>query len=217
VYREILQNVFRLAHFPLDKYGPPHWKVTPEIIGELRVLPYLEQWKRALQEGWYHVKLEDHSLFIFSDVDNAPSYSFLHSPVETESFRIYLSRQGLEYSSKNRSDHLDEYEMLFETASLRSHVTPIRLDVDRPSYRAGVHPMTHIHIGLDNSVRLAVQRELSPLSFVLFVMRQMYPVCWSRLLERSDKHWMRRVIRTSLPLVAEAYWSEDDQLELHLT
>lgn len=206
-----------MAHFPVEEYGPSRWMVTPEIIGELRVLPYLEQWKRALQEGWYHVKLEDHSLFIFSNVENAPSYSFLHSPVEAESFRMYLGRQGLEYSSKNRSEHLEEYEMLVETASLRPHITPIRLDVDRRSYRAGVHPMTHVHIGLNNNVRLAVRRELSPLSFVLFVMRQMYPVCWSRLLERSDKHWMRKVIRTRLPLVPQPYWGEDDDLELHLT
>lgn len=216
MYRNKLQQVFRAAHFPVDRYGPPHLKITPKIIGDLRELSYIEQWKAALQNEWFHVKLEDHSLFIFNATIDNPSYSFLHAPVATESFRTYLNRQDLEYSARNKSAFSEEYAMLLETAAFRQHLTPIRFDVDKTGYRAGVHPMAHIHIGLENNVRLAVRREMTPLSFVLFVMRQMYPDSWARLLGRPEQFRLQQAIRDKLQFVSEEYWKEADNLELHL-
>ena len=216
MYKTALQQVFRAAHFPVEKYGPSHWKVTPAIIGELRVLPYVERWKRALREEWFHVKLEDHSVFVFYDAHEGPSYSFLQSPISAESFRTYLARMGLEYTRENRTRYSDDYSMLLDTAGLKPHLTPIRFDVDKNSYKAGVHPLAHIHIGLDNEIRLAVRRHMSPLSFVLFVMRHMYPDCWDRLLARSIQFRLDKSIRQGLRLVSDDYWSDIDGLELHL-
>ncbi len=216
MHRNSLQQIFRAAHFPVEKYGSPHWKITQEIIGELRVLSYVDQWRRALYEEWFHVKLEDHSLLIFSDVPDRPSFSFLHCPIAVEPFRIYLNRRGVEFNARNRAIYAEEYEMEFETAELKRHVTPIRYDVDSNGYRTGVHPAAHIHIGLDNNVRIAVRREMTPLSFTLFVMRQMYPECWAKLLERREQFRLQGAIRDGLQLVQADYWKENDGLELHL-
>lgn len=216
MYRKALQQIFRTAHFPVEKYGPEHWRITPAIVGELRVLPYFEQWKLSLQSEWFHVKLEDHSLIIFDEASENRSFTFLHAPILAESFASYLIRQGLDPTQKNRREHLNEYEMLFETASARPHVMPIRFDFDSRGYRAGLHPIAHIHVGLENSIRLGVRRELSPVSFVLFVMRHMYPSCWSRLVERSSPQLLHRIVRNDLRLVPDEFWKELDSIELHL-
>lgn len=216
MYQQSLQQLFRAAHFPVEKYGPSHLKVTQEIIGELRVLPYFGQWKRALEEEWFHVKMEDHSLFLFNDGPGGPSYSFLHAPVVADSYRSFLIKQGLLYTARNRSQYMEEYGMVFETAQARQHVTPIRYDLDRINYREGVHPVAHIHIGLDNKVRLAVRREMSPVSFALFVMRHMYPECWTRLVERATQFRLKRLMRDGLQVIPEDYWNEIDSIELHL-
>ncbi len=197
-FQDMLQQVFRAAHFPVDEYAPAHWNLDQNMIGELRVLPYIDQWKLALKEKWFHIKMEDHSLFVFNNTTNEPSYQYLQSPLALESFRIFLLKKGLQYNKRNKAEYAADYEFSFDTASLKDNLTPIRYDVDKQAYKAGWHPMAHLHIGLDNGIRIALRRKLSPLAFSLFVMRHMYPESWVRLLPFSDQFKLRRVVRETL-------------------
>lgn len=215
MYEARLRRFFRAAHFPVLEYGPPHFIVTPQIIATLREVTYLEQWQLARRNKWFHVCTEDHSLFIFSEAGNA-SHSFLHAPLELQSMREYLGSRGLPYDTRTVQEHRDAYDLIFETAELRTHILPIRYDCDPVAYEEGVHPHAHLHFGLENNVRLGMQRLLTPEAFVLFVMRQMYPQCWRRLVERRDELYMSRAIRESLDLVPAANWTAVDQLENYL-
>jgi Uncharacterized conserved protein (DUF2290) len=214
VYEVRLRRFVRASGFPVFEYGSPHFILTPLVIGTLRELPYVEQWRRALSEGWFHIRMEDQSLITFSEVANKPSHSFIHAPIDVPSFREYLASQGLEYTTKNIRANQDEYDLVMQTSDLRAHVTPIRFDYDPIAYRQGVHPIAHLHIGLDNDVRIAVSRCLSPESFLLFVMRQLYPQCWERLLSRRRDLGLDAVVRAPRAVLAE-YWTEIDRIELH--
>ena len=214
MYRQRLQQIFRLASFPVHDYGEDHFVITPAMIGELRTLSYLDQWRTALAQGWYHVRLEDHSLFVFDE--NGPSYSYLQCPLSLETMREFLHRTGRDYTVRDRREAQEEYEQVWETAALRTHVTPIRFDFDQPAYRSGTHPLAHVHIGLENSVRMGLRRVMSPVSFCLFVMRQMYPDCWHQLLDYSEQVQLPRICRADLPLVEQAYWGDRDQVEVYL-
>ncbi|MDP5239650.1 DUF2290 domain-containing protein [Uliginosibacterium sp. 31-16] len=215
MYKKMLQPLFRLSSFPVYDYGFDGWKITDGVIRELRELSYFDQWKACIENSWYNVRLEDHSLFVFND-SGEPSYSYIQAPVVAETFRGFLNRQGFDYSQRNRSEFLDDYELELGTAGVRLNVTPFRYDVDGGSYMQGRHPKAHLHIGLDNQVRLALRREMTPLSFSLFVMRQAYPDCWSKLMEKSDQICLRKIVRDGLKLVGEEYWMAHDQIELHL-
>ena len=216
MYKRRLQKFLRAAGFPVLEYGPDHFAVTPQIIGALRELEYLDQWRRAVDERWFHVRLEDHSLFLYSDVPGAATYSFLHSPILVETWREFLTARGFDYSRRNREEHAEAYQIALETAALRKHICPIRFDQDPVGYRAGIHPLAHVHVGLDNQVRLGVRRQLSVESFTLFVMRHMYPACWERLLDGMDNSNLERVVRASLQAVPDDCWTSRDQVELHL-
>ncbi|MDQ8020856.1 MAG: DUF2290 domain-containing protein [Moraxellaceae bacterium] len=215
MYKSTLRAAFRAANFPVDCYGTAGWSITSKEIRELRELSYFDQWKACIENSWYNVKLEDHSLFIFDEA-NGPSYSFLHTPISVESFRSYLSRRGRPFTTRNKSEFLEEYELAVATANIRTHVTPLRYDVDTSAYMKGRHPKAHLHIGLDNNIRLALRREMTPLSFSLFVMRQTYPDCWVSLLDRFDRPHLRRIVRDGLQLVGNEFWDELDQIELCL-
>jgi hypothetical protein len=216
MYRRRLQQIFRLARFPVVDYGNEHFVPSGAIVGHLRTLPYSEQWRVSLSERWYHARMDDHSLMVFDDSAGCPSYSFLHCPLTVETIRDFLSRKGLDYSARNIREAQEEYEQVFDTATFRPHVTPIRYDFDTRGYRCGTHPLAHLHIGLDNNVRLALRREMSPVSFSLFVMRQMYPHSWHNLLEHSTNCRLPHVCRAALPLIHDEYWTDFDAIEVHL-
>ncbi|WP_395683171.1 DUF2290 domain-containing protein [Dokdonella sp.] len=214
MYKVRLQELCREAHFPVAEFGSEHFVVTPGIAGDLRILPYVEQWKKALSSGWYHVRMADHSIFIFSE-GAKPSYAFLHSPLQIVTFAEYLEALGERDTPRARALHREDYAHVFDTASLREYVTPIRFDYDAASYRAGARPAAHIHIGLDNEIRLAANK-MSAVSFLLFVMRQMYPKCWERLLGRQKRDWLVRPIRGESTELPKELWSQVDRIELHL-
>lgn len=216
MYKRRLQQFHRASGFPVLEYGPDHFVVTPHVIGALRELEYLDQWRRAIEERWFHVRLEDHSLFLFNDVPGAPTFSFLHAPIVVETMREFLAARGLDYNQRNREEHSEVYQLALETAVLRKHVCPIRFDFDPVGYRAGVHPLAHVHIGLDNQVRLSARRQFSVESFTLFVMRHMYPSSWEKLLGGMDNPRLERIVRASLKAVPAHCWTARDQVELHL-
>jgi hypothetical protein len=216
MYRQRLQSVFRLAHFPVSDYGDDHFVIKPTMVGHLRTLSYLEQWRTALTERWYHVRLEDHSILLFDETEGRPSYSYIQCPLEIESMREFLNRTGRECSVRNIREAQEEYENLWETAELKKQLTPIRYDYDPTGYVSGSHPLGHIHIGLGNSVRIAVRRSMSPMAFSLFVMRQMYPSCWRLLLEYSDNCGLPNLCRNSLPLIDQEHWQPRDEIEAYL-
>lgn len=217
MYRENLRQIFRAAQFPVQPEPElAHYRPSPGDIAELREKSYFDQWKVAISNKWYHLKLEDHSLFVFHEDDQVASHSFMHCPLKVETMAEFLATKGLELTARNVKEYTEEYGLVIETAQVREHVHPIRFDFDIHGYREGVHPQAHIHIGLENQIRIAVSRRLSPAAFVLFVMRQLYPECWKRLLDYRAEFKLDRVVRKSLETIATDRWTDLDQLELHL-
>jgi hypothetical protein len=213
MYRQKIRAFAREASFPIESYGTDHFVLTAQMIGELRVKSYLEQWQAALENKWFHIKMEDHSLFLFNE-GTSPSYSFIHCPLDVITFNDFLKSLGQENNPSNRRRLGTQYAEVLETASERRHVTPIRFDYDENGYRPGVHPVAHIHVGLSNQVRISTNK-MSAVSFVLFVMRHMYPSCWETLLARSSMRSFVSSIREPSTKVPQKYWDALDEVELH--
>jgi hypothetical protein len=213
MYRQQLQVIARESHFPIVSYGADHFVLTPQIIAELREKTYLEQWQTAVENGWFHLKMQDHSLFLFTEGAMA-SYSFLHCPLEIVPFVEFLDQIGERNTPASRRKHFDDYNKVVETASERRNVTPIRFDYDPVGYRPGVHPVAHIHIGISNEIRLCSNR-MNAVSFVLFVMRHMYPRSWEKLLSRENVSQFVRAIRSPSTKLLPQFWGQLDAVELH--
>lgn len=213
MYKQKLRALARESSFPIVAYGPGHFVLTPSIVAELRVKSYLEQWQAALMNEWFHVRLADQSLFLFAE-GLAPSYSYLQCPLDLMPFAEFLSQSGLENTPENRRTYFSQYETLMETAGLRDNVTPIRFDFHPAGYRSGVHPVGHVHIGLDNEVRLSTNK-MDAVAFVLFVMRQMYPYVWEKLLARSSPARVSSLVRHSDCAIPLQFQGVLDRVELY--
>ncbi len=191
------------------------FSVTPAIIRTQRELPYDKMWKAAYDNSWFHIQFDDLSLIQFQQTPS-PSYHFLECPLDVPTQRDLLASLGMDFRKRHDAAFLELYAEAVETASFRRNVTPIRYDRDFGSYRSGVHPAAHLHIGLDNDIRLGLPREMTPLAFILFVIRQKYPDNWERVLNSNLASSLQRNVRSSLIPLPGQYWQEADLCEMSL-
>jgi hypothetical protein len=187
------------------------------VPAALRTLSYLEQWRQLLANGWYSYRLEDHSLLLFLD---GPSFSFsyIECPVPALSIRDFAAGLGVGGGGREAysSDVQMEYELYLDTLEEKSHVTPMRLDHDPVGFDELSHPLSHIHIGLDNQIRIGTSRIWSPTSFVLFVLRQRYPDNWRILLRTNLVGTLQRRVRIGLTEIAAPHFNLADCKEAFL-
>lgn len=191
------------------------FSVTPAIIRIQRELSYEKMWKAAYDNSWFHIQFDDLSMIQFQQMPS-PSYHFLECPLDAPSQRDLLTALGMEYRNRHDAGFLELYAEAVETAGSRRHVTPIRYDRDFGSYRSGVHPAAHLHIGLDNDVRLGLPREMTPFAFLLFVIRQKYPANWERVLDSNLAPALQHNVRNALIPLPEQYWQAADRCEMSL-
>lgn len=210
-------NTFRpyLRYAGIDADMPDNFQITPEVVRTLRQSAYLDQWRISHENSWFHLVMHDLSFFVFDAA--RMSYSFVDRPIDVVSPRQYLRQNNKEVTRKNLNDIEEEYDLYLSSAVMRPHVTPIRFDLDTKGYREGVHPAAHIHIGLENQVRLHVNKELTPVAFFLFVIRQMYPVYWERLCASNLSNKLKHVASAGLQLIEGKYCKALDEIELRLS
>lgn len=214
IYKQMLQSLFREASIPVAGYGADHFVLSRDVVSELRSIGYVERWRMATDKGWFHVRLADHSLFLFAE-GASYSYSYMPCPLDVPTFADYLGGLGISDSPPNRKAYYPEYTQVLETASLRPNLTPIRFDYDPRGYKPGFHPAAHVHIGLDNEVRISAPK-MGVMSFVLFIMRHVYPDSWSNLLTRPSRENFSRSIRDAGAAIPAEFWSNLDEIELRL-
>lgn len=191
------------------------FSITPDIIRAQRELSYEKMWRLAHDKKWFHIQFEDLSIIQFQN-NPSPSYHLIECPLDVPPIGDFLETMGFEYRSRNDAGFVELYSEAIDTANLKKYVTPIRYDRDFNSYRRGVHPAAHLHIGLDNNIRIALSREMTPWSFLLFVIRQKYPHNWQRLLDSKLSTHFPKAVRDSLPSVPNDYWNGHDFCEISL-
>ncbi len=142
---------------------------------------YKKVWKAHYRIKSFHFRLIDHSLFRFLLIDRKVTYEYLNCP-------YYI-----------KEDFLEEQE------PIEILPTPIRYDYEPSTFNPISHPIAHIHIGLDNSIRIGTDCKLTPLSFLLFCLRQMYPNYWKSIFNNSKFKPHKKHIRKKPPLIKPKY------------
>lgn len=212
----LLRPYLRYAGLQVASFADDQFEITTQMVFVLRQLDYIGQWRASLQNGWYHVLLADHSMLAFTQLGPNLSLSYLPCPIEVPTFDAFLANMGVRPTLRNKAEYADAYQLAFDTAPIRDAFTPIRYDLDRGAYRRCVHPSAHLHIGLDNEIRLATRRELTPVAFTLFVIRQAYPENWSRLMGFHENLKLQRRVRDDLLPVTENHWNDEDEFQTYL-
>jgi hypothetical protein len=193
---------------------------------------YLKTYKTAIQNFDYDFLLKDDSFFQFS-FDEAleagiPSirYAYFQNPNQFKSYEDFLDllrQQNIieEETNLEIGDTLfNDYEQFLIEQQLNSNATSVRFDVDMKGYRPMIHSTSHVHFGHNNMIRVPCNKFITPLNFVVFVLKHIYYYEWKEIV--SNEHVvLNKYINTSkvscseLPL--ECWNHEIEANELYLT
>jgi hypothetical protein len=195
-------------------------KYPSDLPSIVRSKTYVEEYAYYVNNGLYDIRLVDSALFQFKHLsDDDVSYCYYEPPFEAPTYEEFVAETlGAAFAAENTvgDSFREEYEQAVDTAPLRKSVTPIRYDYSPALYEPGVHPAAHLHIGVDNELRIYARRLMHPMSFVLFVMRHIYPDSWRRFIQRADAPIICRAVRDDLALVADAFATDLDRLHVIL-
>ncbi|MEA5370711.1 DUF2290 domain-containing protein [Vibrio parahaemolyticus] len=157
----------------------------------------------GLNEGYYNFILNDFSYFHFSfrEVKAKPGQPKLSYPYE-----IRMAFYPNPMNSSTYTDTPDSPQDLLQTyhqyyiddewsfedytqalCELRANITTpiLRYDLSEDQHKRINHPIAHLHLGVNNSSRIATNRVFTPELFTTFVLSNFYRVQWE-LMSGSD-------------------------------
>ncbi|HET7116399.1 MAG TPA: DUF2290 domain-containing protein [Hanamia sp.] len=184
---------------------------------EYRNKTYKENWSSLISSNIYDFVLSDNSLLhfkIFNESEKV-SYNFFECPYRCSTYEEFLTENEIFEEGEERTFQ-DYYEIYLNGCQLKESFTFIRYDFDVNSYLNGVHPVSHIHIGFNNQVRIGIDKILSPINFFSLILRQHYPSHWKMLIRNDD--WIKRYksFKKSCIPIEDIYWKTLDKLEFFL-
>ena len=133
----------------------------------------------------FDIMLEDGSLFQFtSRNENDIHYSFLHRIEKNMSFEEFYDA----YATDDNIDTIEQdYEFYLAGDKETLYTCPIRYDVAETEYTEMYHAYAHLHIGIETDIRIPVDKVLSPMHFVDFVIKHMYKTKWDSAYAKNEK------------------------------
>lgn len=201
-----------------DRIYRPKYPPNPAAI--FRHLDYSSIWKKCFAESYFDYQLSDDSLIQFRVESFNPlcvSYVYYECPFVPslpfpEFLRDFIEVEDWNSPHYRKQDFSDYYLM----ADKKEVVTPIRYDFSPSLYRSGLHPASHIHFGFQSNIRVGTKKLLKPISFVLFILRQVYPDYWGKFTGLEIANHAVRNIREHLDDVHNDFWNELDNWEMSL-
>jgi hypothetical protein len=188
------------------------------IAARSRKMRYSEHWRLLVEGSAYKFLLSDYSFFTFRTGEDGVSYGYYPNPVSFISYEDFL----FTYFGDDWRDERDDpnnaaaYLSEMENGEPRDASLTLRFDYHPEQYSHGRHPAAHMHAGFDTEVRIGCGLILTPLAFVCFAMRQVYPGPW------SDSYAELEPLASSsgpkaLECVGGKYLGLRDKLELYLS
>lgn len=213
---EVLSAVGLLAH------ANPWPPVYAGMAKDVRKQPYRKEWEHYESKSLFDFKLTDGSLFQFKDAPEAHterSFCFYESPLAVDDFETFVVTTydvTINELGELIEGAEEDYEAYLSSADLKRAIAAIRYDHSPPLYREGCHPASHVHVGHGNEVRIGTRRVMNPVSFTLFVVRQVYPNHWTRLLDLDIAAEHVKHVRQSLDAIDSTFQGTRDMWELYL-
>lgn len=145
---------------------------------------YKSLYQNLVDNRDYDILLKDDSMLQMSLNGGESRLMFIQNPLMHISFETFLEEMGLE-ATQEMTNQLHEafdedYHQALEGMNFNSGAVYLRYDVDARGRKnnENIHAYTHLHVGLNNSIRIPVSLHLTPLAFTMFVVRHVYYDVW---------------------------------------
>jgi hypothetical protein len=141
----------------------------------------------------YEIILSDDSFFQFSIGKNYLRFSFIENPsfnyTKYDYLKICFPEEDIYSFSDEEINEMineNEFEQFINEQEINSNLMYVRYDYDEKGYKPLLHSYSHIHIGLNENLRIPSSIVLTPLQFVLFCIKQSYYDVWKLHQETFD-------------------------------
>jgi len=182
----------------VSEYIPsPSYPPSPRAF--FKGMLYKDVWRACLRHRYYHFQLSDNSLFYFEyNNSDEVSLSYYDFPYAASTYKEFLREYGYNYSEVG--DELrEDYDDYVTTCLLKESLCSMRYDVCYTEYDEARHPISHLHIGHANNIRIRTEKIMGPLPFLFLVLRQNYPHDWKNYVKSKQPERVLNAIREKLP------------------
>ncbi|WKN31363.1 DUF2290 domain-containing protein [Porifericola rhodea] len=194
---------------------------------------YFNLYRVATQNFDYDILMYDESIFQFSysNLDTSAGipevrYMFLQNPqlfLTYNQYLTYLKDEGYideEEIETVGSSFYEEYQQYLNEQQVNTSNTSIRYDVDSKLHKPLVHSTAHFHFGHVTNVRVPCNQIVTPLGFVLFVLKHIYYTDWKEKLIKSEfiieQLKKQKAAFTIIKELNENKWVLDEEMELFI-
>ncbi|MCU0351248.1 MAG: DUF2290 domain-containing protein [Flavobacterium sp.] len=210
--------------------------VGPKNIGE-----YSDEFKKVCRKNKhveiyntirdnldYEIILSDESFFQFSYKADYLRFSYIQNPrfkfTKYDYVKICFPEDDLDILSEEEIDGLineSEYEQFLIEQEINSNLVYVRYDFDKAGYNPLLHSCSHIHIGLNENLRIPSSIVLTPLEFVLFAVKQCYYDVWSLYHEKLTPANVSVKLSNSkkrcVAITDQNIWNPIEQNQIYIT
>ena len=174
----------------------------------------------------YDILLKDDSMITMNMQDGLVKMTFIQRPTKYIEFMNFVSEYHKDALREfNKEEYLwelynEEYQQHLDTLELNKAALYIRYDEDPDSYKVNTHPYIHIHIGMNNNIRIPSSVEITPLSFTFFILQQVYYDKWvSEFNKQKDaiNHILEYSKKDKTISVDAMHWQDNESVFIHLT
>lgn len=181
---------------------------------------YKEIYQQMVDLRDYDLLLCDDSMFQLSISSGESRLLYIQNPLEHLTFENFLMSNGFNYTSETLLElqglFHEEYEQARSMMRVNSGATYMRYEVDSRGRQdnENIHAFTHLHIGLNNNIRIPVGLHLTPFAFVIFVIRHVYYDEWAKAIRKGTVNLDYKKYCESLP---ENFWTESEKSQLFIS
>jgi hypothetical protein len=147
---------------------------------------YLKIYQTAIENLDYDVLLIDDSIFQFEIDEEGARFAYFQNPSDYVSYQDFILKYFDDYTPEHEDHFLIEYEQFRNEQNINASAITIRYDLDSPNYNPNIHSISHYHIGNQNNVRIPCDKIITPLSFILFVIKHVYYYEWKEAIENKN-------------------------------
>lgn len=180
---------------------------------------YKEIYQKMVDNRDYDILLFDDSMLQMNFTNGESRLVYIQNPLYFITFETFLFESGIEYNPE-LSDWFyeafyDDYQQALEGMKVNSGAVYLRYDVDARGRKnnENIHSYTHLHVGLNNSIRIPVGKHLTPYTFMMFVLRNVYYDKWVTLVRKGEITFGYKQHSAELP---NEFWTDEEKKELYL-
>ena len=117
--------------------------------------------------------------------------------------------------------YYEEYSQYLNEQQVNTSNTSIRFDTESESHLPLIHSTCHFHFGHVTNVRVPCKKIISPLGFILFVLKHIYYGDWKILIEDKDENLLsasgaQKNGFIDISELNNEKWLENEELEIFM-